>query len=268
MEKNLIKDVVKEKYGQIAVLNDSLAPGICGCGCGTGDNIDYTIMSDSYTDLKGYNPKADLGLGCGIPTEFAGIKLGDTVLDLGSGAGNDCFVALREVGPTGKVIGLDMTQQMIDKAEKNKAALGVDNMEFILGEIEQIPLPDNSVDVVISNCVLNLVPDKEKAFQEIYRILKPGGRFSVSDIVTGTQLPETVKKSAEMYAGCVAGALLKDDYMKIIFDNGFPTAEILKKKNIGMPDTILKDYLDAEEIAAFKENPEFIMSITVVGVKN
>jgi SAM-dependent methyltransferase len=266
MSTDSIKDVVKEKYGQIAVLNDSLAPGICGC-C-TSDNIDYTIMSDSYDHLAGYNPNADMGLGCGIPTEFAGIKEGDTVLDLGSGAGNDCFVALREVGPTGKVIGLDMTQEMIDKAEKNKAAIGLDNIEFILGEIEQIPLPDNSVDVVISNCVLNLVPDKVKAFKEIYRILKPGGRFSVSDIVTGTELPENVKKSAEMYAGCVAGALLKDDYMKIIYDNGFATAEILKKKNIEMPDSILKDYLNADEIIEFKQNPEIIMSITVVGVKN
>ncbi|MCO5250554.1 MAG: arsenite methyltransferase [Candidatus Kapabacteria bacterium] len=265
MKSGSIKDVVKEKYGQIAVLNDSLAPGSCGC-C-AGDNIDYTIMSDNYTNLAGYNPNADLGLGCGIPTEFAGIKEGDTVLDLGSGAGNDCFVALREVGPTGKVIGLDMTQEMIDKAEKNKAAIGLDNIEFILGEIEQIPLPDNSVNVVISNCVLNLVPDKDKAFKEIFRILKPGGRFSVSDIVTGAELPENVKKSAEMYAGCVAGALLKDDYMKIISDNGFASAQILKQKNIEMPDSILKDYLNEDEIIAFKQNPEVIMSITVVGVK-
>jgi arsenite methyltransferase len=265
MKSGSIKDVVKEKYGQIAVLNDSSAPGICGC-C-SGDNIDYTIMSDNYTNLAGYHPNADLGLGCGIPTEFAGIKEGDTVLDLGSGAGNDCFVALREVGPTGKVIGLDMTQEMIDKAEKNKAAIGLDNIEFILGEIEQIPLPDNSVDVVISNCVLNLVPDKDKAFKEIFRILKPGGRFSVSDIVTGAELPENVKKSAEMYAGCVAGALLKDEYMRIISDNGFASTQILKQKNIEMPDSILKDYLNEDEIIAFKQNPEVIMSITVVGVK-
>jgi SAM-dependent methyltransferase len=258
-----IKDIVKEKYGQIAVLNN-----VGGC-CGTGStSVGYTIMSDSYAKIAGYNPEADLGLGCGIPTKFAGIKPGDTVLDLGSGAGNDCFVALSETGPTGKVIGLDFTQEMIDKAERNKRSIGVENVEFILGEIENIPLPDNSVDVVISNCVLNLVPDKNKAFSEIYRVLKSGGRFSVSDIVTGMELPAELQKSAEMYAGCVAGALMKDEYMRIIRDTGFSSINIVKQKNIHIPESILQNFISEDMAESFNLRNDIIQSITVMGEKN
>lgn len=257
-----IKDIVKEKYAQIAVLNNA-----GGCCETASSSVDYTIMSDNYSNVSGYNSDADLGLGCGIPTEFAGIKQGDTVLDLGSGAGNDCFIAMRETGPEGKVIGLDMTQEMIDKAEHNKKAIGAENVEFILGDIENIPLPDNSVDVVISNCVLNLVPDKDKAFSEIYRVLKPGGRFSVSDVVTCMELPEGIRKSAEMYAGCVAGALLKEDYMLSLSNAGFDNAVIVKQKNISIPKAILQEFLPVEETVRFASSDDIIQSITVTGEK-
>ena len=198
-----IKQVVKEKYSEIAVQKKQG----CGCGCGSSKVVDYSIIGDDYSNIEGYVADADLGLGCGVPTEFAGIKKGDIVVDLGSGAGNDVFVSRAIVGDEGKVIGLDFTQEMIDKSNENKAKTGYKNVEFHLGEIESMPLEDNIVDVVVSNCVLNLVPDKKKAFSEIYRILKPGAHFCVSDIVIKGELNPELRKSATMYAGCVAGAL-------------------------------------------------------------
>lgn len=259
-----IKKVVKEKYGEIAAKRGK------GCGCCGNSNkiVDYTIFQDDYSKLNGYVEDADLGLGCGIPTEFAGIKKGDIVVDLGSGAGNDVFVARSIVGEEGKVIGLDFTQEMIDKANANKAKVGYKNVEFKLGEIESMPLENNSVDVVISNCVLNLVPDKGKAFNEIYRALKPGAHFCVSDIVLKGDLPVGLKKSAEMYAGCVAGALQQDDYLGKIKNTGFENIDIKRTKVIELPDEVLKDYLNDSEVEKFKNNHVGIFSITVVGYKS
>ena len=258
-----IKEMVKEKYGQIAKQSTSCC-GPTSC-CGTTNNkiVGYTVMQDEYDHLDGYVADADLGLGCGIPTEFAGIKKGDAVVDLGSGAGNDVFVARALVGDEGKVIGIDMTQEMIDKAKANNLKLGYKNVEFYLGEIEAMPLENSTADVVVSNCVLNLVPNKQKAFAEVYRILKPQGHFCVSDIVIKGELPANLKKSAMMYAGCVAGAIQQDEYLKIIEDTGFKNTEIKKTKVINLPDEILKDYLSDEEIASFRESKIGIFSITV-----
>lgn len=259
-----IKQVVKEKYGEIAAKNQQG----CGCGCNSSKIVGYTVMQDEYDHLEGYVAEADLGLGCGVPTEYAGIKKGDTVVDLGSGAGNDVFVARSIVGDEGKVIGIDFTQEMVDKAIVNKSKVGFLNVDFKLGEIENIPLKNNIADVVISNCVLNLVPDKRKAFSEIYRILKPGAHFCVSDIVLKGELPSGLKKSAEMYAGCVAGALQQDEYLGIIKNTGFKNIEIKKTKVIELPDDVLKQYLGDSEIEKFNMNNVGIFSITVVGYKN
>lgn len=262
-----LKNIVKEKYGEIAV--SSGESGCCGPSCCGGSNkvVDYTIMNDDYTNLQGYVKDADLGLGCGLPTEFAGIKQGDVVVDLGSGAGNDVFVARSETGMFGKVIGIDFTEEMIKKANINKEKIGAQNVEFKLGEIENLPLENNSVDVVISNCVLNLVPDKQKAFAEIHRVLKPGAHFCVSDIVIKGELVPELQKSAEMYAGCVAGAVQQDEYLKIITDAGFENVEIKKTKVIELPDSLLQKYLSEEDIINFKNKIEGIFSITVVGYK-
>ncbi len=258
-----IKQSVKEKYSQIAVQNSE----DCGCCCGSSKVIDYSIMQDDYTQLEGYVKDADLGLGCGVPTEFAGIKKGDVVVDLGSGAGNDIFVAYPFAGEEGKLIGIDFSNEMLKKANNNKEKLGYKNVEFKSGEIENIPLEENTADVVISNCVLNLVPDKDKAFSEINRILKSGGHFCVSDIVVKGDLPEKLKQSAEMYAGCVSGAIQQDDYLKIILKSGFENVEIKRTKVIELPDEDLQDYLNDEEIKTFRENKIGIFSITVVGYK-
>ena len=262
-----IKNVVKEKYGSIAENKDD---GCCDTSCCSSSSkvVDYTIFQDDYSKLEGYLEDADLGLGCGVPTEHAGIKKGDTVVDLGSGAGNDVFVTRSIVGSEGKVVGLDFTQQMIDKANANKTKVGFTNVEFKLGEIESIPLERDTVDVVISNCVLNLVPDKEKAFAEIYRILKPGAHFCVSDIVIQGEMTEELRKSAEMYAGCVSGALKQEDYLSIIENTGFKNVEIKKSKRIDLPDELLSQYLSDKGIADYKKNLKGIFSITVVGYKN
>lgn len=262
---NEIKEMVKEKYGTIA--KESNKEKGCGC-CGDSKKIvDYTIFSDDYSKLDGYSKEADLGLGCGLPTEFADLKKGNTVVDLGAGAGNDVFVARSIIGDTGKVIGIDMTEEMIDLANKNNEQLGFTNVDFRLGEIEDLPIDKDSTDVVISNCVLNLVPDKEKAFAEIYRILKKDGHFCVSDIVLVGNLPEGLKKSAEMYAGCVAGALQQDEYIGIIKKTGFKNVEIKQTKTITIPDDILIKYLSEEQLIDYKNSKVGIFSITVVGEK-
>lgn len=261
---NEIKEIVKEKYGSIA---REVKEGK-SCCCGSSKKIvDYTIFSDDYSKLEGYSKEADLGLGCGLPTEFADLKNGDIVVDLGAGAGNDVFVARSIVGDTGKVIGIDMTEEMIDLANKNKEKLGFTNIEFRLGEIDDLPVDENSIDVVISNCVLNLVPNKKRAFSEIHRILKQNGHFCVSDIVLVGNLPEGLKKSAEMYAGCVAGALQKDDYIGIINKTGFKNVEIKQTKTITIPDDILIKYLNEEQLANYNNSGIGIFSITVVGNK-
>lgn len=265
--KKNIKDIVKEKYSRIASQskeqNQSSCCGSTSC-CG---DIDYTVFSDDYSSLKGYNADADLGLGCGLPTEFAKIKNGDVVLDLGSGAGNDCFVARAETGEEGKVIGLDFSDEMLEKANHNVQKLGYGNVEFVKGDIEQIPIKADSIDVVISNCVLNLVPDKEKAFSEIYRVLKRNAHFSVSDVVLIGELPEKLKESAEMYAGCVSGAIQKDEYLNIIKKTGFRNIAIQKEKKIELPDDILLNFLNHSELESFKNSQLGIYSITVYAIK-
>jgi len=268
-----LKTIVREKYGQIAKQSKLQNQTSC-CGVGAscyepGDTekmIESSVFADDYSNLKGYNEAADLGLGCGLPTEFAKIQKGQTVVDLGSGAGNDCFVARAETGETGQVIGLDFTPEMIDKARTNAKKLGFSNVRFIYGDIEAIPLEDNVADVVVSNCVMNLVPSKEKAYAETYRILKPGGHFSISDIVIEGELPEELKKAAEMYAGCVSGAIQKDDYLSIITKSGFKNMEVQKKKPIVLPTEILETYLDTDGLAAFNK-AQGIYSITVYAEK-
>jgi len=189
------------------------------------------------------------------------------VLDLGSGAGNDCFVARAIVGETGKVVGIDFTDAMLEKARKNKAKLGFQNVEFVKGDIEDMPLDDNQFDVVISNCVLNLVPDKRKAFAEIRRVLKPGGHFCVSDVVVKGNLPEKLKNDAEMYAGCVSGAIEMQEYLNIIRETGFQSVTVHKQKEVQLPQEILRKYLNEEEIRQFNQKEIGIFSITVAAEK-
>ena len=261
-----LKELVKEKYGQIALQEKSENESSC-CGSGCCSTEVYNIMSDDYTELEGYNPDADLGLGCGLPTQFARIKSGDTVIDLGSGAGNDCFIARHETGETGKVIGIDFTPAMIEKARINANKLGFNNVEFRQGDIEQIPVIGNLADVVVSNCVLNLVPDKPAVINEIFRVLKTGGHFSISDIVLIGELPEALRKDAEMYAGCVSGAIQKDEYLDMIKKAGFKNITVQKEKSIFVPDDILKNYLDEKSLKDFREGNTGIFSITVYGEK-
>ena len=261
-----IKEMVKEKYAAIALQDKETNASSC-CGAGVCSTEVYNIMSDDYNDLKGYNADADLGLGCGLPTQFAKIKKGDVVIDLGSGAGNDCFVARNETGEAGKVIGIDFTPAMIEKARANVEKLGYNNVEFRQGDIEAVPVTANTADVVVSNCVLNLVPDKDKAVGEIYRILKPGGHFSISDIVLVGRLPEKIRSVSEMYAGCVSGALQKEVYLEIVRSKGFENIAIQKEKTIIVPDDILSNYLSAEDIQEFKAMGTGIYSITVYAEK-
>jgi len=266
-QSNELKDLVRQKYSEIALQDkDTNQASCCGSGCCSTDV--YNIMTDDYTNMEGYQPDADLGLGCGLPTQFAKIKKGDTVIDLGSGAGNDCFVARHETGEDGRVIGIDFTPAMIDKARTNAAKLGYANVEFRKGDIENMPVSANIADVVVSNCVLNLVPDKDKVFNEIFRVLKPGGHFSISDIVLVGELPPAIQQAAEMYAGCVAGAIQKEEYLRLIHDNGFTSLSIQKEKPIVIPDDILKNYLNESEIAQFKSGNTGIYSITVYAEKS
>lgn len=264
-EANELKQLVREKYGAIAeqAKSDSKASS-CNCGC---SSVDYTVFADNYSNLAGHVEAADLGLGCGLPTEFARITPGDTVVDLGSGAGNDAFVARALVGDKGSVIGVDMTPEMIGKARTNAAKLKLDNVEFRLGDIEAMPVEDATADVVVSNCVMNLVPDKEKAFAETFRILKPGGHFSISDIVLLGELPDSLRKSAEMYAGCVSGAQQLNAYLETIRNAGFANIAVQKKKEITLPDEILLEYLTIEELRAAREQGAGIYSITVYADK-
>jgi arsenite methyltransferase len=264
-----LKELVKEKYSQIA--NQTLQQNqssCCGATSSCCDSTDaYTIMSDDYTQLEGYNPDADLGLGCGIPTQYAKIKEGDTVIDLGSGAGNDAFVARRYAGEKGKIIGIDFSEAMIEKARANVEKLGFNNIEFRQGDIEKIPVSANKADVILSNCVLNLVPNKKAVFAEIFRVLKQKGHFSISDIVLEGNLPDKLKKAAEMYAGCVSGAIQKDDYINIIHQAGFVNISVLKEKRIDIPDEILLTYISADELAELKNSELGIYSITVYAEK-
>jgi arsenite methyltransferase len=261
-----IKEMVREKYSAIALQDkDDNTSSCCGSGCCSIETAN--IMTDDYSTLEGYNPDADLGLGCGLPTQFVQIRKGDTVIDLGSGAGNDCFIARKETGETGRVIGIDFTPAMIEKARANVDKLGYNNVEFRQGDIEKMPVTANSADVIVSNCVLNLVPNKYGVFEEIYRVLKPGGHFSISDIVLVGELPMKIREAAEMYAGCVAGAIQKQEYLDLIEATGFTGITIQKEKPITVPDDVLAQYLSDEETANFKASGTGIYSITVYAEK-
>lgn len=261
-----LKNLVKQKYSEIALQDKETNQASC-CGAGGCSTEVYNIMSEDYASLKGYNPNADLGLGCGLPTEFANIKPGDTVIDLGSGAGNDCFIARAETGESGKVIGIDFSTPMIEKAILNAHTLGFNNVEFRQGDIETMPVPDDIANVIVSNCVLNLVPNKDAVFKEIFRALKPGGHFSISDIVLVGTLPDALQKDAEMYAGCVAGAIQKESYLNMIYANGFTNVTLQKEKRIHLPDDILSTYLNPAELSNFKTGNTGIFSITVFAEK-
>lgn len=261
-----LKETVRNKYAQISEQGADYNARSC-CGAGGSSTKVYNIMTDDYSELEGYNPDSDLGLGCGLPTQYARIQKGDTVIDLGSGAGNDCFVARHETGPEGKVIGIDFTEPMINKARMNADKLGFNNVEFRFGDIEEMPVSDSSADVIVSNCVLNLVPDKQKVISEIFRVLKPGGHFSISDIVLEGELPAALKNDAEMYAGCVAGAIQKTAYLDHIKKAGFTDITIQKEKPIEIPEDILAQYLDPREINEFNYGTTGIYSITVYAAK-
>ncbi len=275
-----LKSIVKEKYGDIAKKStasdsSSQSSGCCGGNeekaakttksscCGGKEEKDYSVLAEDYANLKGYNPDADLQLGCGIPTKYAKIHEGDTVVDLGSGAGNDCFVARALTGEQGRVIGLDFTEAMVSKAKTNAQKLGYSNVEFVLGEIENIPLADNTADVVVSNCVMNLVPDKDAAFKETYRILKDGGHFSISDIMLQGEIPEGLRNDAAMYAGCVSGALQKKEYLDIVRRAGFKNLIIQIQKKMELDDAIYLKYFTEEEVENFKKSFKGIFSITL-----
>jgi len=262
-----IKEMVRRKYSEIALQDKETNDSSC-CGASCCSTEVYNIMSDDYTSLNGYNADADLGLGCGLPTQFAKIKKGDLVIDLGSGAGNDCFVAHSETGQGGKVIGIDFTDAMIEKARANAEKLNFHNVEFRKGDIEKMPITSNIADVILSNCVLNLVPNKDNVFKEIHRVLKPGGHFSISDIVLVGALHKKIREAAEMYAGCVSGAVQKETYMELIKTNGFKNISIQKEKQITVPDDILSTYLSVEDIREFKNSGAGIYSITVYGEKS
>lgn len=264
-----IKQMVKEKYAAIAEQSqEQNAASCCGAtsSCCGRDEV-YNIMADDYTKLDGYNPDADLGLGCGLPTEYAKMKEGDVVIDLGSGAGNDAFIARRIVGEKGKVLGIDFTEAMIAKARTNAEKLGYHNVEFRQGDIESMPVTSNFADVIVSNCVLNLVPNKYKVISEVFRVLKPGGHFSISDIVLEGELPQRWREVAELYAGCVSGAIQKQVYLEIIESAGFKNITVQKDKTIVVPDAILANYLSAEEIEQYKKGTTRITSITVYAEK-
>lgn len=266
-ESDELKELVRQKYSQIALQDKETNQSSC-CGAGGCSTEVYNIMSDDYSTMEGYNPEADLGLGCGLPTQFANIKPGNTVIDLGSGAGNDCFIARAETGQDGRVIGIDFTPAMIEKAKENAIKLGFENVEFRQGDIENIPVTANIADVIVSNCVLNLIPNKDNVFKEIKRVLKPGGHFSISDVVLVGELPLALRKDAEMYAGCVAGAIQKDEYLQLINNNGFENILIQKEKPIIIPDDILANYLNSEEIQHYKSGSTGIFSITVYAEKS
>lgn len=261
-----LREVVRQKYAEI------VTKPLSGCGtscCGTGEKLEksFNMIGDAYAGVSGYVADADLGLSCGVPVEHAGLQPGQTVLDLGSGAGLDVFVARVEVGETGHVIGVDMTAEMVARARQNAGQSGFDNVEFRLGEIEHLPVRSNSIDVVISNCVLNLVPDKQRAFAEIFRVLKPGGHFCISDIVSSQKLPEWLKGIAEAYAGCVSGAIPREDYLKVIQQKGFTHIAIASEKRIHVPAELIAKSLTSEQQEEAVGNDLHVLSVTVTARK-
>lgn len=265
MENNITK-LVREKYGSYAKSGSG-----CGCGCSCNDVSEFAQkLGYSNEDLKAIPTDANLGLSCGNPTALAGLKEGDVVVDLGSGAGFDCFLASSLVGAGGKVIGVDMTPEMIDKARGIAKRDGINNVEFRLGEIENLPIANNSVDVVISNCVVNLSANKPRVLKEIHRVLKPGGKVAIADIALRNKLPEGIKESVEAYVGCVAGAILIDEYRQMLLDAGF------KEVSIGDEDTKILDQASEDPIAKSiiatlepgQSVDTFIASVKVEAIKN
>jgi arsenite methyltransferase len=261
-----LREMVRQKYAEIAKKPlDGCCTDCCGAD-GLSEN-DYSMIGDAYDGIDGYVADADLGLGCGLPVEHAGLRLGQTVLDLGSGAGLDVFVARNEVGADGHVIGVDMTAEMIAKARLNAKNAGFDNVEFRLGEIEHLPVRSDSIDAVISNCVLNLVPDKQRAFTEIFRVLKPGGHFCISDIVSSKALPNWVKGIAEAYAGCVSGAIPREDYLRLVRETGFSDVKVVSEKRIVVPAGLIAKSLTREQLEETEKDDLHVMSVTVTAVK-
>ena len=241
MTSNDIRDAVRERYGHIAERGGAI--GCCetsvgtgsGCGCGCSLGATETVEALGYTEEQrtAIPTGSDLGLGCGNPLAHADVSKGETVLDLGSGAGIDAFLAARETGPSGRVIGVDMTPSMLSRARANVAQHGFENVEFRLGEIESLPVANGTVDLIISNCVINLSPDKPRVFREALRVLRPGGRMVVSDIVLVAELPKSVRESVEAYVGCVAGASMKGDYLRMLQEAGFERVEVVEEKRYG-----------------------------------
>lgn len=271
---NEIKKQVRSRYARAANTKTSCcAPASSPCGCGQPD-----LSQEKAGQMVGYSPDelagipedANLGLGCGNPTALAGLKTGETVLDLGSGAGIDCFLAARKVGPSGRVIGVDMTPEMLDRARENARKGGTTNVEFRLGEIENLPIADNSVDVILSNCVINLSTDKPGVFREAFRVLRPGGRMMVSDLALKKPLPKAVRESVEAYVACIAGALVKDDYLNAIREAGFKDVTVVSEK-VFPAELVLEDSLAPEIIKKLnvpqKELMEHVLSVLSLSVK-
>ena len=252
-----IKEAVKAKYNQIAIENKSCCD----------DDCELEFIGEKYDELEGHVSDADLGLGCGLPTKASRINKGDVVVDLGSGAGNDAFVARAVVGEEGRVIGIDMADSMIAKARTNAEKQAFNNVEFRLGDIEDVPLADNTADVVVSNCVFNLVPDKDRAFEETKRILKPGGHFAISDIVTVGDLPEGLRHEAALYVGCISGAIDKEDYLQIVRDAGYENISVSRIREIDLENGLIDKYLGPEKRQEFRDSNVGIFSMTIVGYK-
>jgi len=259
-----IKKAIQARYNEIASEIPSGAfsrENLLACQA---EQLPFSI---DYSKEPGYEAELDLKLGCGIPTASADIKEGDAVLDLGCGVGNDSFLALKKVGPTGKVIGIDIAPGMVELASKHATRLGITNIEFREGDLESLPLESNSIDVVISNCTINMVPDKAKVFSEIFRVLKPGGHFSISDIVLRAPLPEDLKKVPELYAGCVAGTELKDSYLDYISLAGFEAVRISLEKNLIVPVEQLEKFLPGTVVHSLSEQSSSLVSVTLLGDK-
>ena len=269
MKKTQTQSIVKNAYGKIAEGKTG-----CGCGCSTCGTDATTFAQElgySAAELEAIPEEANLALSCGNPFAFTDLKPGETVLDLGSGAGFDCFLAAKKVGPKGKVIGVDMTPEMIQKAQENAQKNHINNVEFRLGEIENLPVQDGSIDLVISNCVINLSADKSKVFQEIFRVLKPGGRIAISDIALNKELPEKIRESIAAYVGCVSGAILVDDYLEIIKSAGFKNVKAISKgaSSCIAPDT--KDPMGKAILESLGKNEsleDFVVSVVIVGEKS
>jgi ubiquinone/menaquinone biosynthesis C-methylase UbiE len=274
MEEKKIKKKVREGYAKIAKQETSCCGSIEVC-CGKANSPEVISKTIGYTEeqLQSVPEGANLGLGCGNPTAIASLQPGEVVLDLGSGAGFDCFLAANKIGPTGKVIGVDMTPEMLHKARENAKKAGYTNVEFRRGEIEELPVENASVDVVISNCVINLSPDKKKVFEETFRVLKSGGRLAVSDIVLLKDLPEKIKNSVEAYVGCISGAILKDRYLQLLKDAGFIDVTVTDEASYKLDVVINKPRTQAviEEagitMEEFKKIGGSFVSIKVTGKK-